>query len=82
MLELSAKAEKAIHMEQGEPDFITPNFISEAAIEAIRKGFTPVQYSGIGYGFAGGASQFGAARTSRKRGTPGRIGPRIRKSNC
>lgn len=40
MLELSAKAENAIHMEQGEPDFITPDFISEAAIEAVRKGFT------------------------------------------
>lgn len=40
MLELSAKAENAVHMEQGEPDFITPDFISEAAIEAVRKGFT------------------------------------------
>jgi aminotransferase len=40
MLELSARAENAIHMEQGEPDFITPDFISEAAIEAVRKGFT------------------------------------------
>ena len=40
MLELSAKAENAIHMEQGEPDFVTPDFISEAAIEAVRKGFT------------------------------------------
>ena len=40
MLELSANAENAIHMEQGEPDFITPDFISEAAIEAVRKGFT------------------------------------------
>jgi len=40
MLELSAKAENAIHMEQGEPDFITPDFISEAAIEAVKKGFT------------------------------------------
>ncbi len=40
MLELSAKAENAIHMEQGEPDFITPDFISEAAVEAVRKGFT------------------------------------------
>jgi aminotransferase len=40
MLELSAKAENAVHMEQGEPDFITPDFISEAAIEAIRKGVT------------------------------------------
>jgi aminotransferase len=40
MLELSAKAEDAIHMEQGEPDFITPDFISEAAIQAVKKGFT------------------------------------------
>ena len=40
MLELSAKAENTVHMEQGEPDFITPDFISEAAIEAVRKGFT------------------------------------------
>jgi aminotransferase len=40
MLELSAKAENAIHMEQGEPDFITPGFISEAAIQAVKKGFT------------------------------------------
>jgi len=40
MLELSAKTENAIHMEQGEPDFITPDFISEAAVEAVRKGVT------------------------------------------
>jgi aspartate/methionine/tyrosine aminotransferase len=40
MLELSAKEENAIHMEQGEPDFITPAFVSEAATRAIKEGFT------------------------------------------
>ena len=40
MLELSAKAENAIHMEQAEPDFVTPDFISEAAIKAVKNGFT------------------------------------------
>jgi aminotransferase len=40
MLDFSAKAEDVIHMEQGEPDFITPDFIAEAAVEAVRRGFT------------------------------------------
>jgi len=40
MLELSAKAQNVIHMEQGEPDFITPDFIAEAAVEAVKRGFT------------------------------------------
>ncbi|MCJ7719161.1 aminotransferase class I/II-fold pyridoxal phosphate-dependent enzyme, partial [Candidatus Bathyarchaeota archaeon] len=40
MLELSAGMENIIHLEQGEPDFITPKHIMEAAFEAARKGFT------------------------------------------
>jgi len=40
MLELSAGMKDVIHFEQGEPDFTTPKQILEAAIEAIRKGFT------------------------------------------
>jgi len=40
MLELSAGIKNVIHMEQGEPDFTTPQHILDAAIEATRKGFT------------------------------------------
>jgi aminotransferase len=40
MLELSAGMENIIHLEQGEPDFITPKHIMDAAFEAARKGFT------------------------------------------
>ena len=40
MLELSMGMEDIVHLEQGEPDFRTPNHILEAAVEAMRKGFT------------------------------------------
>ena len=40
MLELSAEMENVVHLEQGEPDFITPEHILEAAVDAIKKGFT------------------------------------------
>jgi aminotransferase len=40
MLELSAGIKDVIHLEQGEPDFTTPNHILEAAVEATKKGFT------------------------------------------
>lgn len=40
MLELSAKMEGVIHLEQGEPDFVTPRHILEAAVEATKGGFT------------------------------------------
>lgn len=40
MLELSAEMENVVHLEQGEPDFITPGHILEAAVDAIKKGFT------------------------------------------
>jgi aminotransferase len=40
MLELSAGMENIIHLEQGEPDFITPKHIMDAAFEAAMKGFT------------------------------------------
>jgi aminotransferase len=40
MLELSAKMEDVIHLEQGEPDFVTPRHIVDAAVEAARRGFT------------------------------------------
>jgi len=40
MLELSAGMENVIHLEQGEPDFATPEHILEAAVEATKKGFT------------------------------------------
>ena len=40
MLELSAGMKDVIHLEQGEPDFTTPEHILEAAIEATKKGFT------------------------------------------
>ncbi len=40
MLELSAGMKNIIHLEQGEPDFITPKHIMDAAFEAAMKGFT------------------------------------------
>jgi len=40
MLELSAGMKNVIHMEQGEPDFTTPQHILDAAVEAMRKGCT------------------------------------------
>jgi aminotransferase len=40
MLELSAKINNVVHLEQGEPDFPTPSHILEAAEEAMKKGFT------------------------------------------
>lgn len=40
MLELSAKMENVIHLEQGEPNFTTPEHILAAANEAMKEGFT------------------------------------------
>jgi len=40
MLELSEGIKNVIHMEQGEPDFTTPEHILEAAKDAAEKGFT------------------------------------------
>jgi aminotransferase len=40
MLDLSAKMQNVIHLEQGEPDFVTPQHILDAAAEAMRKGCT------------------------------------------
>jgi aminotransferase len=40
MLELSAKMKNVIHLEQGEPDFVTPRHILDAAVQAVEKGFT------------------------------------------
>jgi len=40
MQELSAGMENVVHLEQGEPDFTTPKHILEAAVEAVKKGFT------------------------------------------
>jgi len=40
MIELSQGMKNVIHMEQGEPDFTTPEHIIEAAGEAAKKGFT------------------------------------------
>ncbi|MCX7833255.1 MAG: pyridoxal phosphate-dependent aminotransferase [Ignavibacteria bacterium] len=37
---LEAEGKKIIHLEIGEPDFDTPENISNAAIEALKKGFT------------------------------------------
>jgi aminotransferase len=46
MLELSAKMNNVVHLEQGEPDFTTPSHILEAAEEAMKNGFT--HYTEIG----------------------------------
>ena len=40
MLELSARVENVIHLEQGEPDFVTPGHILDAAVQSAKKGFT------------------------------------------
>lgn len=40
MLELSAGMKDAVHFEQGEPDFATPEHIRDAAVKAIQKGVT------------------------------------------
>jgi len=40
MLELSTGMENVVHLEQGEPDFTTPEHILKAAVEATKKGFT------------------------------------------
>jgi len=40
MLELSAGMKNVVHLEQGEPDFTTPDYILDAAVEAMKKGFT------------------------------------------
>jgi aspartate/methionine/tyrosine aminotransferase len=40
MLELSARVKNVIHLEQGEPDFVTPRHITNAAVQAAKKGFT------------------------------------------
>jgi aminotransferase len=40
MVNLSAKMEDIIHLEQGEPNFTTPQHILDAAVEAVKKGFT------------------------------------------
>ena len=40
VLELKAKGVDVIGLSAGEPDFDTPDFVKEAAIEAIRKGLT------------------------------------------
>ncbi len=40
MIELSHGMKNVVHLEQGEPDFTTPEHIIEAAVEAAKKGFT------------------------------------------
>jgi aspartate/methionine/tyrosine aminotransferase len=40
MLELAGAMEGVVHLEQGEPNFTTPEHILEAASEAMKKGFT------------------------------------------
>lgn len=40
MLDLSAGMSNVVHLEQGEPNFVTPQHIVDAAVEAMRKGFT------------------------------------------
>jgi len=40
MLELSTGIKDVIHLEHGEPDFVTPSHILEAAEEAMNRGFT------------------------------------------
>jgi len=40
MLELSKNMKNVIHLEQGEPNFTTPEHIMKAAIEATKNGFT------------------------------------------
>jgi len=40
MLDLSEKMEDVVHLEQGEPNFITPQHILDAATDAMKEGFT------------------------------------------
>ncbi len=40
MLDLSAKMENVIHLEQGEPNFVTPQHILDAAADAMKEGLT------------------------------------------
>src|SRR5512136_1712881 len=40
MLELSARTPNVVHLEQGEPNFTTPEHILTAASEALKNGFT------------------------------------------
>jgi aspartate/methionine/tyrosine aminotransferase len=40
MIELSHGMKDVVHLEQGEPDFTTPDHILKAATDAIQKGFT------------------------------------------
>jgi aminotransferase len=40
MLEFSTGMENVVHLEQGEPDFITPKHILKASTEAMKQGFT------------------------------------------
>ncbi|MCZ6791700.1 MAG: pyridoxal phosphate-dependent aminotransferase, partial [Candidatus Dadabacteria bacterium] len=43
--EIEAKGESVIHFEVGEPDFPTPDVISEEAIRAIKEGDTKYTHS-------------------------------------
>ncbi len=38
--QLEAQGKEVVHLEIGEPDFDTPKYICDAAVDAIRKGFT------------------------------------------
>src|SRR5687768_5832331 len=38
--EIERTGRHVVHLEIGEPDFDTPRFVSEAAIEALRQGWT------------------------------------------
>jgi aminotransferase len=40
MIEISSGMKNVVHLEQGEPDFTTPEHILNAAVEATKKGFT------------------------------------------
>jgi len=40
LIELASKSKDAIHLEQGEPSFTTPDHIVEASIKAMKEGFT------------------------------------------
>ena len=39
-MEIASKLEDVIHLEAGEPDFVTPGSIIDAGFEAARSGFT------------------------------------------
>ena len=38
--QLEAKGKEVVHLEIGEPDFDTPKYICDAAIQAIKDGYT------------------------------------------